>query len=110
MTEAGLSVQTTDQLSGTVSKCSYDETPHVDHLGWCKPSQDAFGSSRGSGKYGRLEMGLLYQFIRVRLSHQVSAEIEEIFFPSSSLCDITYAHILDNFNFDFNFNSKCSHM
>ena len=39
--------------------------------------------------------------------------------PSSNLgtillgrkeCDITYVHILDNFNFNFNFNSKCSHM
>ena len=25
-------------------------------------------------------------------------------------CDIMYVQILDNFNFDFNFNSKCSHM
>ena len=25
-------------------------------------------------------------------------------------CDITYAHILDNFNYDFNFNSKCLHL
>ena len=26
------------------------------------------------------------------------------------LCDITYARILDNYNFDFNFNSKCFHL
>ena len=25
-------------------------------------------------------------------------------------CDITYAHIVDNFNFNFNLNSKCSYL